>query len=296
MRSKKPAPTVNFGPARTYWHLPPYWPKVIPPADFCLDDVSARKPFKGSEEYVNTIFTFRPPSVPQYASLNSKLKALKSRTAESAVKTLFLEGLPAALAKHTRVVRVDSIINKSAFRIYDAMRISSEKRLGKSRTREAWLWHGTSEENIAKICTNGFDRSFGKVAMYGHGVYFARDSGYSASTRYSKPNKAGLQRMMLCRVLVCESCIGKQKFTFPQSKKFPRENENYESMVDDMKAPTIFVSTRDFQAIPEFLVTFHMKGSSSPHSSPFSTSGGVITADSAKLKIGVEVPIQDVSG
>ena len=128
--------------------------------------------------------------------------------------------------------------------------------------------------------------------MYGHGVYFARDSGYSASTRYSKPNKAGLQRMMLCRVLVCESCIGQHKFTFPQPKKFPRENENYESMVDNLKTPSIFVSTRDFQAIPEFLVTFHLNTASSPQSSPFSLHGGRVSSNDAKLKIGVEVPTQ----
>ena len=163
VRGKGPAPKLSFGPKRTYWHLPPYWPRVVPPADFCLDDISTRRKFRGSAEYAKTMFTFRHPSIPQYAALESKLKALKSHTVEAAVKMLFLEGLPASLARNTRVVRVDSIINKSAFRIYDAMRASSEKRLGKSRTREAWLWHGTGEENIAKICTNGFDRSFGKV-------------------------------------------------------------------------------------------------------------------------------------
>ena len=59
----------------------------------------------------------------------------------------------------------------------------------------AWLRHGTYENALT---------------MHGKGVYFAVNSSYSSSHRYSKPNSAGEQRMFACRVLVGEYCQGKQ--------------------------------------------------------------------------------------
>eukprot|EP00940_MAST-03C_sp_MAST-3C-sp2_P003490 g3490.t1 len=279
-----PPPRLIYDDPRPYWRRPPYWPVVTPPADFCLDEAGVRKTFPQSDDYMRTVFMFRPPSLSRYATLTHVLQNLKAPTAEAAVTALFLAGLSGVQRSQFKVVRVDAVVSASAYHVYDAMRSAAERRLGKSRAREAWLWHGTAEENLSKICVNGFDRSFGKVAMYGHGVYFARDSGYSAVPRYSKPNADGLQRMLLCRVLVCEACVGQQSYTAPRPKPFPRMHENYESFVDDLRAPSVFVSTRDFQAYPEFLVTFaRIPGSRK------------MTKNSAKLKIGVEVPVQPSS-
>ena len=63
-----------------------------------------------------------------------------------------------------------------------------------------WLFHGTDEDTIPKIVQQGFNRAFcGKNAtMYGKGVYFARDSSYSAQLAYSRPTAAGLQHIFLC--------------------------------------------------------------------------------------------------
>ena len=63
----------------------------------------------------------------------------------------------------------------------------------------------------------GFNRSFcGKNAtMYGKGVYFARESEYSARTAYSVPDKHGVQYMFLCRVVIGEYCQGVQDALTP---------------------------------------------------------------------------------
>ena len=67
------------------------------------------------------------------------------------------------------------------------------------------------------IYPQGFNRSFcGKNAtMYGKGVYFARESEYSARTAYSVPDKHGVQYMFLCRVVVGEYCQGVQDALTP---------------------------------------------------------------------------------
>ena len=129
-------------------------------------------------------------------------------------------------------------------------------KLGRSRTREAWLWHGTARQNLAKICTSGFDRSFGAVEMYGHGIYFARDSKYSCADRYSPPDASGVKYLILSRVLVGETLTGQSTYKSPQPKPAPRELENFESFVDDEASPSIVVATRDFMAMPELILAF----------------------------------------
>jgi poly [ADP-ribose] polymerase 10/14/15 len=155
-----------------------------------------------------------------------------------------------------RAVRVDAIINEPMMHIFANVRRALHLKLGRTRTREAWLWHGTEFANLGKICTSGFDRSFGAVERYGHGIYFARDANYSVRDRYSPPESNGVKYMILARVLVGEAIQGEQRFTTPQPKPPPRELENYESFVDDVNSPSIVVATRDFMAIPEAIVAF----------------------------------------
>ena len=89
--------------------------------------------------------------------------------------------------------------------------------------------------------------------MYGKGVYFAVNSSYSASHRYSKPNSAKEQVMFMCRVLVGEYCQGEKD----QAKPDVRTGTYlYDSTVDNMISPEIFVIFNDAQALPEYIVTF----------------------------------------
>ena len=93
------------------------------------------------------------------------------------------------------------------------------------------------------------------MTMYGKGVYFARDSSYSSSPTYSVPNAQGVQHMFLCRVAVGEYYKGVQNALTPAARHGSRA-VLFDSTVDDMANPTIFVTYHDAQAYPEFLVRF----------------------------------------
>ena len=124
-----------------------------------------------------------------------------------------------------------------------------------SRFERVWLFHGTDEDTVPKIYQQGFNRAFaGKNAVaYGKGVYFARDASYSSSTTYSRPNAAGVQHMFLCRVVVGEYCQGRNGALTPD----PRSGHMlYDSTVDNMRNPGMFVTYHDAQAYPEYLVKF----------------------------------------
>ena len=118
----------------------------------------------------------------------------------------------------------------------------------------------TKSDTIAKICDQGFNRTFSSAAAYGVGTYFARDAKYSSNTRYSSPDAHGVQEMLLCRVLVGEPCVGTSGMTQPSAKP---SGVLHESMVDDVANPSIYVLSAgsDDCAYPEFRIKFRRSGS-----------------------------------
>merc|ERR1712146_813658 len=93
---------------------------------------------------------------------------------------------------------------------------------------------------LDKICATGFNRSFcGKNAtMFGKGVYFARDSGYSTHTTYSRPDENGVQRMLLCRVLLASYTLGIKDAIVPLERD---GGILFDSTVNNLADPSIFV-------------------------------------------------------
>lgn len=123
-----------------------------------------------------------------------------------------------------------------------------------------WLFHGTRSHVVDKICSQGFNRAFAghNAVMYGKGVYFATDSSYSCSSIYSTPDADGIQRMFLCRVVVGDFCVGKPGQLTPDPKP-DNPLELYDSTVNNLASPRIFVVYHDAQSFPEYLVSFRPK-------------------------------------
>jgi len=123
------------------------------------------------------------------------------------------------------------------------------------RFERRWLFHGTDTGTASKIVAQGFNRSFcGKnMTKYGKGVYFARDSCFASSPTYATPNAEGTQCMFLCRVVVGEYCRGVQNALTPATRN---GNMLFDTTVDDMAHPSIYVTYHDAQAYPEYLVRF----------------------------------------
>merc|ERR1712185_50390 len=125
---------------------------------------------------------------------------------------------------HIKVLSVERIQNMSMWQSYAVKRqtvLDREKNELEDLTRleRVWLFHGTDEDTVPKITSMGFNRSFcfnpKNATLYGKGVYFALDSGYSARQAYAKPNAAGVQHMFLVRVTVGVYCQGKKDVLTP---------------------------------------------------------------------------------
>ena len=63
----------------------------------------------------------------------------------------------------------------------------------------------------------------------------------------------GYRYILLCRVIVGDSVLGSKKASKMQLKM---DGSEYDTRVDSIKKPSIFVVWRDYTAIPAFLVKF----------------------------------------
>jgi len=88
-------------------------------------------------------------------------------------------------------------------------------------------------------------------------VYFARNASYSARSTYSPPDANGYKHIYFARVLAGEFTVGNSSMIIPPSKNPQDQNVLFDSVVDNISNPQIFVVFFDAQTYPEYLITFN---------------------------------------
>ncbi|PFX27315.1 Poly [ADP-ribose] polymerase 15 [Stylophora pistillata] len=134
-----------------------------------------------------------------------------------------------------QIVKIERVQNPALFGMYMIRKQKMDKAKG---SNELWLFHGTA------------------ATMYGNGVYFAEDASYSAQSKYSPADASGQRYMYLSRVLVGEFTLGKQGLLTPPAKNPNDLTDTYDSVVNKIPNPKIFVVFYDWQCYPEYLITF----------------------------------------
>ncbi|KAL6101260.1 parp14 [Pungitius sinensis] len=176
--------------------------------------------------------------------------------------------IKAGTAEHTEVlnlfqatckqttIKIERIQNPVLWKSLQIKKRDMEQRNNHSNN-ERRLFHGTCHDTLDHINEYGFNRSYaGKNATcYGNGTYFAVGASYSASDTYSRPNQSGEKCVYLCRVLTGDFTIGKAGMIVPPAKSAV-STQKYDSVVDRMGNPNLFVIFHDSQAYPEYLITF----------------------------------------
>ena len=99
------------------------------------------------------------------------------------------------------------------------------------------------------------------MALYGNGVYFARDLSYSCNPSYSPENSDKVQSVYVVKALVGVYTEGKQNM---QSLPKQSSGVHFDSAVDSISDPTIFVLFRDYETYPEYLMHIKEIAPSSP--------------------------------
>ncbi|XP_059971468.1 protein mono-ADP-ribosyltransferase PARP10 isoform X3 [Mesoplodon densirostris] len=132
------------------------------------------------------------------------------------------------------------------------------------RPAEQVLYHGTSVATVPDICAHGFNRSFcgRNGTLYGQGVYFAKHASLSVLDRYSPPDSEGHKAVFVARVLTGDYGQGRRGLRAPPPRPPGHALLRYDSAVDCLPRPSIFVIFHDTQALPTHLITCkHMSGS-----------------------------------
>eukprot|EP00037_Helgoeca_nana_P030463 m.376491 g.376491 ORF g.376491 m.376491 type:complete len:1539 (-) comp28194_c0_seq1:146-4762(-) len=164
-----------------------------------------------------------------------------------------------------RIHKIDRIQNKPLWQSYAVKRIQIRNRDNDPNAKphpnfslvKHNAWHGTTEEIVGKIIQQGFNRSFcgRNMCRYGKGVYFARDAAYSAQPQYATAGSDGYCRMLSCRVLHGIYCKGTDNGLTPDVYD-ATTNRLYDSTVNDIVDPIMWITYHDSQAYPEYMLYF----------------------------------------
>lgn len=192
---------------------------------------------------------------------HTRVKLARAEAEFQTVNDYFLRALYGQ-KPHYEVVSVYRVENLPLYQSYTVklktMQNSKSQRVNNNGDVERrWLFHGTRKEVIDKIVQQGFNRSFAgfNAVAYGKGTYLARDSSYSCHPTYSVPDDHGIQYMFLVRAIVGDWARGRHGQVAPD----PKPNsalEIFDTTVDNVSNPSIFVAYHDSQIYPEYLVAF----------------------------------------
>ncbi|XP_054492030.2 protein mono-ADP-ribosyltransferase PARP14-like [Agelaius phoeniceus] len=155
------------------------------------------------------------------------------------------------------IEKIERIQNRILWQTYQLKKKSICEK-NKNQNNERLLFHGTAASSLSLINFYGFNRGFaGKnAAVIGDGTYFAVNASYSAQDIYSVRHVNGRKHMYLARVLTGQYCVGTAGLKTPPPKSQADPTDRYNSVVDNVSNPTMFVIFNDIQAYPQYLITF----------------------------------------
>ncbi|XP_029486272.1 protein mono-ADP-ribosyltransferase PARP12-like isoform X1 [Oncorhynchus nerka] len=171
----------------------------------------------------------------------------------SSVEYKEIQGLFQNTMRGFSIQQIERIQNKSLWEVFQWQRDLMKKNNRGRNVTEKQLFHGTDSKYLDAICLNNFDwRICGlNGTTYGKGSYFARDAKYSNS--YT--GQLNTRSMFVCRVLVGDYIKGHSSFLRPPSKD-GGDTIFYDSCVDDVSNPSIFVVFEKHQVYPEYLIHY----------------------------------------
>uniref|UniRef100_A0A3P9H4G9 Poly [ADP-ribose] polymerase n=1 Tax=Oryzias latipes TaxID=8090 RepID=A0A3P9H4G9_ORYLA len=157
------------------------------------------------------------------------------------------------------VKKIERLQNIHLRRAYEAQKKHiAHKNAKLGGAGEKTLFHGTTHENCDSIMKTGFNRRFAgqNATAYGEGTYFAVNASYSAQSTYSKPDADGSQLMFAALVLTGVYDQGQSGIKVPPPRNAQQPHERYDSVVDNLNNPNMYVVFHDDQAYPDYLITF----------------------------------------
>lgn len=202
-----------------------------------------------------------PPDSEEFAAVVAVFKAHPKDTPAYLLS-------PAATWDAVRAVRIQRVENPTQAAAgpkpyYESLRRSLEDQgiTYEPGTHTCWAFHGADAVAVDSIISNpvsGFQplaSGTRGATLWGLGTYFARDAKYVADGGFcGQPGPDGMRRMLMCQLAVGMPCLGdpNHKGVLP----FRRRPHRYNSSVDSLSAPEIYILQHPSAANPAYLITF----------------------------------------
>ncbi|KAI4888864.1 hypothetical protein NFI96_032283, partial [Prochilodus magdalenae] len=157
------------------------------------------------------------------------------------------------------VLKIERIQNVHLRRAYEVRKKELQDKNGSPvGAGEKVLYHGTSDTACSSIQRSNFDRRYAgqNATRFGLGTYFAVNANYSAHPTFSVPAADGTQLMFVALVLTGHHTQGHSDMIAPPPRTPQDPNDRFDSVVDRMSNPNMFVVFHDCQAYPDYLITF----------------------------------------
>uniref|UniRef100_A0A8D0D2S7 Poly [ADP-ribose] polymerase n=1 Tax=Sander lucioperca TaxID=283035 RepID=A0A8D0D2S7_SANLU len=157
------------------------------------------------------------------------------------------------------VLKIERVQNVHLRRAYEGQKKQlSDKNNQLGGASEKLLYHGTTHDNCDSIMKTGFNRRFSgqNATAYGHGTYFAVNASYSANPTYSKPAADGSALIFVALVLTGIYTLGQSDMRVPPPRSDQQPHDRFDSVVDKIDNPNMYVVFHDNQAYPDYLITF----------------------------------------
>lgn len=120
---------------------------------------------------------------------------------------------------------------------------------------ERFLFHSTTQTKVDTMCTHNIDNSLynTRATAFGHGVYFACHASFS--DRHCSEKSGSTRLMFLVTVMTGSYTQGDPSMDSPTAME-----PNYgvfDSCVDDIQKPTVFVVFDKEQYYPAYLIEYY---------------------------------------
>ncbi|XP_052820681.1 protein mono-ADP-ribosyltransferase PARP12-like [Mya arenaria] len=176
------------------------------------------------------------------------------KTEYNKIESMFFETMSSTTETILSISRVE---NGDLWYSYLSKKAKLKKRNKGVDVEERQLFHGTRNDTVEAIYRQGFDFRLSGTASgtaYGKGSYFATTAKYSNC--YTDRQKETMV-MFIAKVLVGDYTKGNESYTRPPQKDpLDLSSPLYDSCVDNVIVPKIFVIFELGQVYPEYLIKY----------------------------------------
>ncbi|XP_053645398.1 protein mono-ADP-ribosyltransferase PARP12 isoform X2 [Cherax quadricarinatus] len=155
---------------------------------------------------------------------------------------------------NANIQKIERLQNPYLWRLFQYKKAFLSQRYDENQLNVQKLFHGTDSAKIDTVCKENIDWRQGITVEqnFGKGTYFSNSA--AIARRHSTINESGHYVLILAEVIIGSVIKGSPTLTRPPANI--SNNTFYDTTVDDVDAPTIFVKYDKEEYYPEYIIEF----------------------------------------